>query len=449
MTSSVNYIPEVRQQYEEFPYPERNPVDEKKRLLLSYLSRMDAVNHHCFKGKQDFRDFRVLVAGGGTGDNLIAWAEQLRGKENSSVVYLDMSETSAGIARKRADIRKLDNITWINDSLLNIPDLNLGQFDFIECNGVLHHLKNPDAGLSALASVLKPEGGMNLMVYAPYGRTGIYQMQNLMRLVNGDEENPRRKIKNTKEILKTLPQYHWFNASKLLGLVAYSDAENDAGIHDLFLHAQDRAFTILEVHDWLERCGLKMASEPGYCYNQLSYMPEQHIKDKNLLTMVQKYPLKIQQAIGEALSVKLTKHEFYAVNKDAVEPVAKITDVDIVPWAGMTSLVSFEQLAAMSQQHRDTFTLTFDKLPSRPMIVVPKGKFVADILRKIDGIRTVAEIVEDIRNHPKYNTPPGKEEILRDFEDLFMSLNRGHAVYLRHKSVEPFISAKELGDRKL
>ncbi|MFH1157331.1 MAG: class I SAM-dependent methyltransferase [Pseudomonadota bacterium] len=449
MTGSANYIPAVRQQYEEFPYPERDPADEKKRLLLSYLSRMDAVNHHCFKGRQDFRDFRVLVAGGGTGDNLIALAEQLRGKENSSVVYLDMSEASAAIARKRADTRRLDNITWINDSLLNIPDLNLGKFDFVECNGVLHHLKDPDAGLRALASVLKPGGGMNLMVYAPYGRTGIYQVQNLMRLINGDEGSPRKKIKNTKEILKALPPYHWFNASKLLGLVTYSDAENDAGIYDLFLHAQDRAFTILEVHDWLERCGLKMASEPGYCYNQLSYMPEQHIKDKNLLGMIRKYPLKIQQAIGEAISTKITKHEFYAVHRDAAEPVAKITDTDIVPWAGMASHISFEQLASMAQQHRDTFTLTFDKLPGRPMIVVPEGKYVADILRKIDGLRTVAEIVGEIRNNPKYNTPPGEEEILRDFEDLFMSLNRGHAAYLRHKSVEPFISAKELGDRVL
>ena len=449
MTSQVNYISAVREQYEEFPYPERDPANEKKRILLPYLSRIDAVNHHCFKGRQDFRNFRVLVAGGGTGDNLIAWSEQLRGKENSSVVYIDMSEVSAAIAKKRADIRKLDNITWINDSILNIPDLHLGEFDFVECNGVLHHLEDPDIGLKALASVLKPGGGMNLMVYAPYGRTGIYHVQNLMRLVNSNVENARRKIKNTKETLKALPQYHWFNASKLLGLVSYSDAENDAGIYDLFLHSQDRAFTILEVHEWLERCGLKMASEPGYCYNQLSYMPEQHIKDKNLLERVLEHPLKIQQAIGEAISAKISKHEFYAVHKDAAEPVAKITDVDVVPWTGMTSLVSFEKLAAMAQQHRDTFTLTFDKIPSRPMISVPKGKFISDILRRIDGLCTVAEIVKDIRNNPKYNTPPNEEEIMRDFEDLFMSLNRGHAIYLRHKSIEPFISAKELGDRML
>ncbi len=449
MANPVNYIPAVREQYEEFPYPERDPEDEKNRILLPYLSRMDAVNHHCFKGRQDFKNFRVLSAGGGTGDNLIAWAEQLRGKENSDVVYIDMSEVSAEIAKKRADIRKLDNITWINDSILNIPDLNLGEFDFIECGGVLHHLEDPDIGLKALASVLKPGGGMNLMVYAPYGRTGGYQVQDLMRLVNSDAKEMQKKINNTKEILKALPQHHWFNVSRLSGLVTCNDAENDAGIYDLFLHAQDRAFTILEVHDWLERCGLKMTSEPGYCYNQLSYMPEQYIKDENLLKMIRKYPLKIQQAIGEAVSTKIVKHEFYAVHKDAAESVAKITDADVIPWTGMMNLVPFEELAAVAQQQGKLFTLTFDKLPGSPMIAVPEGAFVPNILRKINGFRTVAEIVKDIRNNSKYITPPNEEEIMRDFENLFMSLNRGHAIYLRHKSIEPFISVKELGDRML
>jgi 2-polyprenyl-3-methyl-5-hydroxy-6-metoxy-1,4-benzoquinol methylase len=42
---------------------------------------------------------------------------------------------------------------------------------------VLHHLADPDAGLRALRSVLKPEGAIDLMVYARYGRTGISMLQ--------------------------------------------------------------------------------------------------------------------------------------------------------------------------------------------------------------------------------------------------------------------------------
>ncbi len=55
------------------------------------------------------------------------------------------------------------------------------RFDLIVCTGVLHHLADPDAGLRALRSVLKPDGAMYLMVYAPYGRTGVYMLQDYCR----------------------------------------------------------------------------------------------------------------------------------------------------------------------------------------------------------------------------------------------------------------------------
>ena len=61
--------------------------------------------------------------------------------------------------------------------------LGLGPFDYIDCCGVLHHLPDPAAGVEALLSVLAPGGGMGLMVYAPYGRTGIYMLQEGLRLL--------------------------------------------------------------------------------------------------------------------------------------------------------------------------------------------------------------------------------------------------------------------------
>ena len=49
--------------------------------------------------------------------------------------------------------------------------------------GVLHHLSSPQAGLDALTSVLKPDGGMNLMVYGELGRRGIYDFHDMYRLL--------------------------------------------------------------------------------------------------------------------------------------------------------------------------------------------------------------------------------------------------------------------------
>jgi len=46
---------------------------------------------------------------------------------------------------------------------------------------VLHHLSDPVRALNALRTVLKPGGAMQLMVYAPYGRAGIYVLQEFCR----------------------------------------------------------------------------------------------------------------------------------------------------------------------------------------------------------------------------------------------------------------------------
>jgi SAM-dependent methyltransferase len=65
----------------------------------------------------------------------------------------------------------------------------LGAFDYINCIGVLHHLETPSAGLAALTSVLKEDGGMNLMVYGELGRRGIYEFHDMYRLL-GKQRNP-------------------------------------------------------------------------------------------------------------------------------------------------------------------------------------------------------------------------------------------------------------------
>ncbi|MGA7296838.1 MAG: methyltransferase [Rhodanobacteraceae bacterium] len=435
MKQDGNYLPEVREQYEQYPYPVRDPQDERKRLIVAHQTRLDSVNHHCFNGRQDFEsDFRVLIAGGGTGDALIAWAEQLRQKRGARVTYLDLSTASTRIARQRADVRELQNIDWINDSLLNLPKLDLPRFDYIDCSGVLHHLEDPDAGLRALLSVLAPGGAMSLMVYATYGRTGIYQVQNLMRMINDDADPANLKIRNTREVLRSLPELHWFNAGQRL-LTAYDDLDSDSGTFDLLLHTQDRSYTILEVHEWLDRCGMKMANEPGTHYRQLNYLPQTFLKDKQLLGRIREYPLRQQQAIGEALSGDISTHEFYAVPKSSSATVARLTDEGMIPWPGIGHVAPFDKLAEMAKNRTDAFTVMLSHLPDKPRIFVDKGQFVASLLRAIDGTRTVDQIVSAVAEEHA-NAP--RDAIMADFERLFLGLSRGGAIYLRHKSVPPF-----------
>ncbi len=71
MSDLQDVVTAVRSQYEDLPYPHREPNDERKRLIRPYGVPLDEVNHFCFSGKEGFDDIRVLVAGGGTGDRVL------------------------------------------------------------------------------------------------------------------------------------------------------------------------------------------------------------------------------------------------------------------------------------------------------------------------------------------------------------------------------------------
>src|SRR5215470_5376781 len=169
----------VRAQYEAYPYPPRDPRDEAKRLIEGSPSHLLEVNHYVFGGARDFRQpFRALIAGGGTGDGTIMLAQHLADRGcPADLVYLDVSTAARAIAEARAQQRGLTNIRFLTASLLDLPTLALGPFDYIDCCGVLHHLPDPPTGLAILAAALKDDGGMGLMVYGALGRTGVYHLQ--------------------------------------------------------------------------------------------------------------------------------------------------------------------------------------------------------------------------------------------------------------------------------
>src|SRR2546422_7193402 len=134
-----NYLKAVRDQYEAFPYPPRNPADEKVRLENSWHDFLELINFYCFKGRNNFsQECRVLVAGGGTGDQTIFLAEQLRYNRRAEVVHLDISEKCNEIAKRRAEVRKLANITWVHGSVLDLPSLKRSEEHTSELQSRLH-----------------------------------------------------------------------------------------------------------------------------------------------------------------------------------------------------------------------------------------------------------------------------------------------------------------------
>lgn len=240
----------VRDQYEAFPYPERNPDDEKKRLITGSPSLPQEIDHFLFDGARDWRTpLRILVAGGGTGDGLIQLTALLTqfGKPYEAT-YIDLSKASREIAEGRAKVRGLKNIRFVTGSLLDAVDY--GPFDYIDCCGVLHHLPDPDAGFAALREATDPTGGMGFMVYAPYGRAGVYPLQDAFGALFSDSA-PKDKLKAAQRIFEKLPDGHPFKSNSNV-----NDHRNGAaGFYDLLLHSQDRAYDVETLLDTLQRTG--------------------------------------------------------------------------------------------------------------------------------------------------------------------------------------------------
>src|SRR4029077_12450879 len=115
------------------------------------------------------------------------------------------SLASRRIAEARAKVRGLSNIRFHTGSLLDLPRLDLGRFDYIDCCGVLHHLADPTAGLASLAAVMAPDGGMGLMLYGALGRSGVYEAQAMLKALGAAAEDLSTGIDLAKRLIGQLP----------------------------------------------------------------------------------------------------------------------------------------------------------------------------------------------------------------------------------------------------
>ncbi|NKB19926.1 MAG: methyltransferase [Alphaproteobacteria bacterium] len=326
MTTSDG-VAALSEQYETFPYPPRDPKDEAQRLITGSPSQLAELNHYIFGGRRDFfKPFRALVAGGGTGDAAIMLAQQLADTGGpGEVIYLDHSAASRNIAEGRAKARGLKNITFHSGSLLDIAAIAPGPYDYIDCCGVLHHLPDPSAGLKALYDVLADDGGMGLMVYAPYGRAGVYQTQAMLRSLEIPNEEPTQRVKTARALLEDLPQTNELRRNPLVGDHLN---EGDAGLYDLLLHSQDRAYTVSELAEFVADARMSFAAFIA----PFGYDPSLHIKNSDILNRLNALTWIERCAFAEKLTCSQKTHIFYTTKKTrGGQSIAQVGDLDLAP----------------------------------------------------------------------------------------------------------------------
>jgi SAM-dependent methyltransferase len=366
-------------QYEAYPYPKRDPRDEARRLVVGSPSHIREIDYWIFgAARPASRPLNALIAGGGTGDATTMLAQQMTSLGRpGTVTWLDRSAAALAIARARADARRLTNIEWEQRSLLDLPGSALGPFDYIDCCGVLHHLPDPAEGLRALLSVLAPGGGMGLMTYAPYGRTGVYMMQDVLRRLAPPAEMPQQRLDIARRVMKHLPETQWLRRNQ-----NFDDHINggDAGLYDLLLNPRDRAYTVEDLSKLLGDAGLRIT-----CWVEpIRYDPVAMLPDMRLRARLEAMDPIERAALAEALAGNMAVHIVYCVR--AGDPVYQ-TD----PGAD-TSVPVFREVdgetLAKGIRPDGTLPVTFDGL--RTMVALPP--LATAILPLIDGQRSVGEI---------------------------------------------------------
>ncbi|MEM6927195.1 MAG: class I SAM-dependent methyltransferase [Myxococcota bacterium] len=432
----------VRQQYEDYPFPRVKAAEESRRLQIMPQDSLLAINHFCFAGRRDLRDgCRVLVAGGGTGHSTIFLAEQLRGT-GSEIVHIDLSEASLDVARQRADLRGLTDIQFVRGSLLDIPDMQLGQFDYINCTGVLHHLEDPDAGLAVLAGALDEAGAMGLMVYGAHGRRHVYLIQDLLRRLRADDDTWPDRLRHATTVMETLPA--WFFASSGIQQQGHVEAyrKDPTNLVDTYLHAQDRAYTVDQVYELVEGAGLcfnGFASFQATMQGRQWTNPLRFLQDPELRERVAALSPREQASIAELLHPRVELHTFYASfrNPTAASPDHDelVPEVSGLKLAGSPIFEPFDgpTIATFLRTHAEQGGLSTVRHPTGRPTFLSNDPVTAALIEGIDGARTCAEI----RKRAQSVTDAPGREIGERFTALMASLSEIDWVLLRHRDIPP------------
>jgi SAM-dependent methyltransferase len=392
---NISIADQVRDFYDSHPYPP--PVED----LNSYRQRWQDENRrhadfHLHWPHLTYReDYSILVAGCGTSQA----AKHAIRHPSARVVGVDLSSTSIqhtqGLKRKY----NLENLEVSQLAVEQAGELGVC-FDKIICTGVLHHLPDPEIGLQALREVLEPSGSMHLMVYAAYGRAGIYMLQEYARLIGvGDTTE---EISNFAETLIALPLDH--PLARLLG--ASPDFRSKAGLADALLNPQDRAYTVPELIEFIAGAGLMF----GRWVRQAPYLPQcgafavtPHSSRLMDIPSVERY------AAMELLRGTMPRHNLILYRDDAPFRDEQIA-FENQDWLKYVPLHLPETVSVEDQLPPGAAAVLINQNHTDRDIVLPIDSEQKKLYEHIDGMLSIGEIINKVDIGEAH-----KEELARSF----------------------------------
>ena len=301
--------------YNTYPFPP-DPLSDLEPPGYNWRWSWTAAYSFCTGKKPATQDIRILDAGCGTGsgtDYLIHLNPE------AEVTAIDLSEKALAVAEERCNrsgviAKHAKAIKFFNLKLEEATQLE-GEFDFINCVGVLHHLPEPEKGIQALAKKLKPGGILHIFVYAELGRWEISLMQKAIALLQGDKRGDYRDgVKVGRDIFANLPEQNRLlqQEKKLWSM----ENHRDESFADMYVHPQEIDYNVETLFDLIEASGLDFIGFSNPKYWQLNRLVGE---SEELMIRAKDLSDRVLYRLIELLDPSLTHYEFFLAKPPVVK----------------------------------------------------------------------------------------------------------------------------------
>ena len=325
----------------------------------------------------------------------------------SQVVGIDLSETSVHHTQALKSKYHLTNLEVYQLPIERVGELGL-RFDKIVCTGVLHHLPEPEVGLNALRDVLEVKGAMHLMVYAPYGRAGVYMLQEYCRRL--DICHTDQEIQELANTLTALPPSH--PLARLLG--ESPDFGSKAGLADALLNPQDRAYTVDQLFDLIQGCGMTF----GRWVRQAPYLPQcGSLASTPHASRLAKLPLRERYTAVELFRGNMLRHNVILYRDDRPGD-CRLPRFDGDDWLSYTPLRLPETASVRQRLPAGAAAALLNRSHIDPDLVLFVDSAELRLVEAIDGRRTMAGIIEYVATS-KPAVRPAQEQACSLFQRLW------------------------------
>ncbi|MFO7630569.1 MAG: class I SAM-dependent methyltransferase [Prochlorococcaceae cyanobacterium] len=296
--------PVVSAFYDRFPYPgdplqDGPPPGYNWRWCLA--SAFSAATGALPQAPLGAAGWRILDAGCGTGVSTDYLSHLNPG---ASILAVDISAGALEVARERCRrsgaFGLCTELRIEQRSLLDLADT--GQFDYINSVGVLHHLRQPEAGLAALAERLRPGGLLHLFLYADGGRWEIHRLQRALALVAAGSGSEGLRL--GRQLLEVLPEDNRLRRHHQQRWAI--DTASDANFADMYLHPQETSYNLERLFALIATAGLSFAG-----FSNPEVWDPARLLSGELLERARALPERQQWALVEALDPEISHFEFF------------------------------------------------------------------------------------------------------------------------------------------